>query len=171
MSLYAYCPRCGAILSPVKSSYVCKQCDLSVYENPKAAVAIIFYDEFGKMVLGKRACMPEKGKYDCIGGFLDKSETFEEAALREIAEEAGLKRESYGELMYVGSVHNLYEWKGEQIPVASVYFVAKLVKGAKLNPADDVASVHAFEKDAIPNDLQCAWPGMHDMLKRSSLFI
>ena len=167
MGLYTYCPRCGAHLMSNNSAYVCNKCDLSLYENPKAAVAVIFFDEFGKMIVGKRAFEPEKGKFDCVGGFLDKGETFEEAAIREISEEVGLRRNSYNELRYVGSVHNLYEWKGEQIPVASVYFATTLKRGVSLSPADDIKSIHSFEKGSIPDDAQCAWTGMQDMLKRA----
>lgn len=166
-----YCQKCGFKISRRKDHFVCTACHMSYYDNPKATVAVVFIDSAGRIVLATRAHNPMKGFLDCIGGFLEVGETFEVGATREIEEEAGLNRNEYGPLTYLGSIHNFYDWKGDQISVTSVYFIAKLLNDAQLKPADDVASIVCLRTDELPDDKACAWPGMRDMLVKATQLI
>jgi NADH pyrophosphatase NudC (nudix superfamily) len=135
-----YCTDCGGKLTKNKTAYICQSCSKSYYLNPKAAVAIVLYDDQHRLVFARRAHEPNKGKLDCIGGFLDIDENFEQALSRELKEESGLNMDDISDLRYFGSSHDLYPWEGSAVSVSSVYFIAKLNQGAKLIAADDVAS-------------------------------
>lgn len=55
---------------------------------PVVSVLIIYKD---KILIGKRAEEPAKGKWAFVGGHLEKGETLRQAAIRETREETGLK--------------------------------------------------------------------------------
>jgi len=67
-----------------QTKFVCTQCRRDTYRNPKGAVAILLFDDQGRIALARRAYEPEKGKLDPIGGFLDVGEDFEQAFYREL---------------------------------------------------------------------------------------
>ncbi|MDP7115757.1 MAG: NUDIX domain-containing protein [Candidatus Woesearchaeota archaeon] len=52
----------------------------------------------GKVLMLIRKFDPGKGKLDLLGGFVDKGETIEEAAIREAKEESGLNVKLIGKL-------------------------------------------------------------------------
>ncbi len=64
------------------------------YPRPALTIDIVLFQrvqELYRVLLIKRAQEPFVGKYALPGGFLDISETLEEAAVRELREETGLK--------------------------------------------------------------------------------
>src|SRR3954471_4692180 len=91
-----FCERCGGPLEPrlLKATeperLVCARCSFVHYIDPKVAVGTIISDEQGRIVLVKRAIEPGYGKWVFPGGFIDRGETVEAAALREAREECGL---------------------------------------------------------------------------------
>ena len=88
-----FCARCGGTLESrlLKATeperLVCARCSFVHYIDPKVA---IIADEQGRIVLVKRAIEPGYGKWVFPGGFIDRGETVEAAALREAREECGL---------------------------------------------------------------------------------
>ncbi|MCH8087573.1 MAG: NUDIX hydrolase, partial [Chloroflexi bacterium] len=93
--IYRYCVRCGGelALKLVKAGdperLVCGSCDFIQYLNPRVASgAIVRYEE--KLVLLRREIEPAYGKWVFPGGFVDRGETLEAAAMREAQEEAGV---------------------------------------------------------------------------------
>jgi NADH pyrophosphatase NudC (nudix superfamily) len=92
-----FCARCGGPTEPrlLKATeperLVCTRCGLVHYIDPKVAVVTIISDEKGRIVLVKRAIEPGYGKWVFPGGFIDRGETVEAAALREAREECGLE--------------------------------------------------------------------------------
>lgn len=59
-------------------------------EKPKCGVGILVFKD-GKILLGKRKGSHAAGFYGSGGGHLDYSESLEQAAVREIQEEAGIE--------------------------------------------------------------------------------
>src|SRR4029450_8436265 len=88
--------RCGGTLEPrvLKTTeperLVCVRWSFVHYVDPKVAVGTILTDEQGRIVLVKRATEPGYGKWVFPGGFIDRGETVEAAAVREAREECGL---------------------------------------------------------------------------------
>ena len=161
-----FCNRCGGeLLKESETKFVCTSCRRDTYRNPKGAVAILLFDDNSHIALARRAHEPEKGKLDPMGGFLDVGESFEQALYRELQEETGLTKADVTNVSYLGSAYDEYLWHGDAEPVVSAYFTAKLKKGAKLHPADDVASIEYRKIKDIPDE-ECAWPGLQKMLQK-----
>lgn len=64
--------------------------EVQVETHPRVGVGVMILKE-GKILLGKRKVAHGTGSYAFAGGHLEYMESFEECALREIAEECGLK--------------------------------------------------------------------------------
>ena len=115
---FRFCPRCGAplsrkLLKPTEPErLVCSRCDFVFYLDPKIAVGTIIRSD-GGIVLVRRAIEPGYGKWVFPGGYVDRGEALEAAALREAREESGL------EIRLDGLV-NIYSYAG-RTPVIVVY--------------------------------------------------
>jgi ADP-ribose pyrophosphatase YjhB (NUDIX family) len=88
-----FCSACGARVEhriPPGDSllrYVCKDCGIIHYENPKMVVGCIPEWENG-ILLCRRAIEPRHGLWTVPAGFMENGETTAEGALRETLEEA-----------------------------------------------------------------------------------
>lgn len=92
---YKFCPKCATELIVVdieeKQRQRCPACDFIYWDNPIPVVAAIVEHE-GKVILTRSKGWPEKW-LGVVAGFLEKGETPEAGALREVREELGLDGE------------------------------------------------------------------------------
>lgn len=152
-----FCRRCGAPFDKVKPPvYTCENRH-TIYVSAAPTTGIFFFDDDNNIVLSIRGIEPSRGLLDSIGGFVDDGETFEEAAVREIAEETGLLVNDYGPLTYLTSSAAHYLYEGESRSILSVFFYAKLRTGVTVNAFDDVASIirvplNSIDDKKISND-------------------
>jgi NADH pyrophosphatase NudC (nudix superfamily) len=150
---FVFCPYDGARLEARtekgESLPTCPACRFIDYGNPKPGVSVLV-EEAGRLLLGRRAVDPGKGRWDMLGGFIELGETAEQAAHREVLEEAGLqitlKR-------YLGSF--LAAYGPRRVPVLDFGFMAAPTGGI-LRPASDVAEVRWFPAADLPQDLAFA---------------
>jgi mutator protein MutT len=89
--IFDYCPHCGsnAVTKHDDTRYACRRCGQKIYNNPHAAVAVVFL-RGGEALFSKRGIDPNKGKYDFPGGFIEHGEDPYGACVREVAEETGV---------------------------------------------------------------------------------
>jgi ADP-ribose pyrophosphatase YjhB (NUDIX family) len=149
----------GRVTKKTSAKYDCESCGISHYVNPKAAVAVFIINANNELVLAVRAQEPYKGELDCLGGFLDVGENFEQALIRELKEEVSIGESDLLNVTYVNSVYDDYPWGSMSVPVTSAYYVARLKPGAKLEPNDDVADIKIIPADQV-NVEDFAWDGM-----------
>jgi len=62
-------------------------------ERPKVGIGVMIFKD-GKVLMGKRKNAHGEGEYSFTGGHLEFGETFEECAIRETREEAGIEIEN-----------------------------------------------------------------------------
>jgi 8-oxo-dGTP diphosphatase len=156
---FSFCPCCGGTLERrrLKPSEperpVCTRCGFIFYLDPKVAVGTIIKTAGDKLVLVKRAIEPGYGRWVFPGGYVDRGEPLQAAAVREAREECGL------DVRLEGLV-NIYSYPG-RTPVIVVY--AATVVGGTLAPDDECLETAEFDVAAIPwNDL--AFRSTHDAL-------
>ena len=93
---YRFCPRCGHALTSrcVKPGepyrLCCTGCEFIFYLDPKLAAGVIA-ELNGRVLLLRRAIEPAYGAWVFPGGFVDRGEHPEQAAVREAWEEAGVE--------------------------------------------------------------------------------
>ena len=93
--------------------YVCSQCGVIHYQNPKMVIGSIpvwQHDGETKILLCKRAIEPRYGYWTLPAGFMENNETTAEAACRETVEEAGARIELHQlfSLLNVPHVHQVH---------------------------------------------------------------
>jgi 8-oxo-dGTP diphosphatase len=145
---YRYCPVCGGQLEArvLKATepkrLVCETCGFVFYLDPKLAVGTIITDTEGRIVLVRRAIEPGYGKWVFPGGYVDRGEEVQLAAVREAREECGLE-------VRIERLLNIYSYPG-RAPVIVVY-TARMTGGC-LACDDEGLEARFFEESAIPWD-------------------
>lgn len=156
---YKYCPKCGnelelRFLKPKEPQrLVCKKCGFIFYLDSKVAVGTLILIE-GRILLLKRAIEPGYGKWVFPGGFVDRGETLEAAAIRETLEETNL-------VIRPTSLLSAYSYPGR--PVIVIVYRAEMV-GGEPKPGDETLEVKTFSPDEIPWD-ELAFPSTRDALR------
>jgi ADP-ribose pyrophosphatase YjhB (NUDIX family) len=142
-----YCPSCG---QPVITKEIegqirpyCVTCDRAYFQDPKVAAAVLVENE-GKVLLVKRANVPEKGKWTLPAGFVDAGEDPQEAARRECLEETGLH-------VNIQSLLDVYSGKEHERGADIVILYKGQVEGGSLTASDDAEEVAFFASDEVPS--------------------
>lgn len=121
---YIFCYHCGARLGEtVVEDHLlptCPACGLIIYLNPKVAAGVIIGDDAGGTILLRRAIEPAYGKWTYPGGYVNRGERVEDAAMREAWEEVGLNVALTGLL-------GVYSYEALQVIV--VVYHGKVVDG------------------------------------------
>jgi len=156
---YRYCPRCGnpldsrVLKAGEPSRLVCSACAFVFFLDPKIAAGVVFsYD--GGILLLQRAIHPSYGKWVFPGGYVDRGETLEAAALREVQEESGL---------VVRLTRLLGAYSFPDNPVIVVAYAGD-VMGGSLTIDDESLAIRSFPPAEIPWD-QLAFPSTVQVLK------
>ena len=158
---FRFCPACGGSLEPrlLKAGdpkrLVCTRCEFVFYLDPKLAVGTIIRDEQDRVVLVRRAIEPGYGKWVFPGGYVDRGEQLQAAALREAREETGLE-------VRLDRLLNIYSYPGH-VPIIVVY--AATMVGGCLGCDDEGLEARFFEPDEIPWD-ELAFRSTHEALKQ-----
>jgi ADP-ribose pyrophosphatase YjhB (NUDIX family) len=157
--VFRFCPVCGGGLTekqlkkdePARS--VCTSCGHVLYLDPKV-VACTVVELDGRVLLLKRAVEPEIGKWVLPGGYVDRGEELQAAAIRETEEEAGLRVATDGLL-------GVYSYSGK-IPVVVVYLAHPL--SGKLRTNEECLEAALFAYEEIPWR-QLAFQSTYDALR------
>lgn len=142
---FRHCPVCGETLREVvlkkddRPLPLCGGCGYIVYLDPKV-VACTLVETGGGILLLKRAIEPGKGKWVLPGGFVDRGEPVEAAAVRETWEECGIT-------VRIDHLAGVYSYPNE-IPVVIVY-AASPVSG-DLEAGEECLELKIFPPGDIP---------------------
>ena len=154
---YRFCPVCAGrlekrLLKPVDPErLVCSACSFVFYLDPKVAVGTIIRMEAAtpgaaaqpdRVVLVRRAIEPGFGRWVFPGGYVDRGEPIEVAAVREAREESGLE-------VRLDGLVNLYSYAG-RAPIIIVYAATAI--GGTLCADDECSDAQLFGMDEIPWD-------------------
>lgn len=141
-----FCVRCGAALLRREHQGAvrpgCTACDYVHFFDPKVAAAA-WIEEEGRVLLVRRAVMPQRGLWTIPGGYVDAWEDPASAVVRECAEELGVAVELTGLLDVVA---------GREHPLGAgfVIFYSATLRTRALLPADDVDQAGWFAAHELP---------------------
>jgi 8-oxo-dGTP diphosphatase len=147
---YRFCPHCGSGLGSRLLKHgeperlVCGGCEFIFYLDPKVAAGVLVTHE-GKLVLLRRGIEPRCGTWVFPGGFVDRGEHPEQAAIREAREEAAIE-------VAIRGLHGVYS-DPPGSPVILIVYRADLIAGTP-TAADESLEVGLFTPDQIP------WPDL-----------
>ncbi|VFQ43635.1 NUDIX hydrolase [Desulfoluna butyratoxydans] len=144
-----HCPFCGGLLSrrfvEGRDRLYCEACATPLYENPVPASCVVVVDDEERLLLIKRNVPPKVGMWCLPGGFMELGESPEEAAVRELREEAGIDgrirsllgvttnpNPDYGTVLLMGYL--IRSWTG--VPVAG-----DDADDARFFPLDDLPEI------------------------------
>ena len=126
MGYLEFCSNCGNYNKFGKidgnQRFFCSECDTIHYENPKPTATLIC-PRNNEILLVKRAVDPGKGFLGLPGGFIEKGESPEIAAERELKEETGLAGRAvkilgtcshfntiFGDILLIGLEVEVQDW-------------------------------------------------------------
>ena len=118
---------------------VCRVCQTVHYENPKIIAGCLPVWE-GKLLLCRRAIEPRKGLWNVPAGFMERGESVEEGAIREVWEEAEAVVRNL-------KLHNIFTFK--RFHHVYVQFVGELVDG-KFGVGMESTETRLFTEAEIP---------------------
>jgi 8-oxo-dGTP diphosphatase len=99
-----------------------------------------------KLLLIKRGKMPFKGQWAFPGGFVGIDEELEDAVVRELEEETGLKDVELEQMYTFGKVGR--DPRGRQITIAYIGIVSE--SHTTINGGDDASEAKWFDIDSLP---------------------
>jgi ADP-ribose pyrophosphatase YjhB (NUDIX family) len=146
---FRFCPHCGGAFNARilkegdPARLVCDRCGFVFYLDPKVAVGTIIRTVDHGIVLCRRAIEPGYGRWVFPGGYVDRGEKLEEAAVREAREECGLDVELEG-------LVSLHSYRGKT-PIIIVWAARQV--GGELKVGDEESlEVRAFTAETVPWD-------------------
>jgi ADP-ribose pyrophosphatase YjhB (NUDIX family) len=145
-----FCPNCGGSLTERlletedRPRLVCDQCQHIVYLNPKV-VATAIPERPERLLLIRRAIEPRYGTWTFPGGYMEIDETAEQAALREVEEEVGLK-------VTLGPLVGVYSRPAPEAPGIIVVVFRGLRPRGRVQIGREVLEARWFQPDDIPWD-------------------
>jgi 8-oxo-dGTP diphosphatase len=145
---FRFCPSCGGTLASrsLKSGdpdrLVCNGCGFVFYLDPKVAVGTIIDDGAGRLLLVRRAIEPGYGKWVFPGGYVDRGEPVQRAAVREAREECGLD-------VRLDGLVDIYSYSG-RTPIVIVFAASRI--GGDLAVDDEGLEARWFAPGEVPWD-------------------
>lgn len=142
-----YCAACGEELERRTidgiEREVCPACGRVAYRNPLPVAAAVVLNEKREILLVKRRNEPQRGMWCLPIGFAEMNETIEQAALRELQEETGIRGRVLRLLDTDSHVSGFY---GDLLIVT--FEIA--AEAGELRAGDDAAEVAYFPMDHLP---------------------
>lgn len=138
-----FCIRCGAECEDYEEGGAlrqrCSRCGHIHYQNPYPCIAVLVVNEQGEILLGKRhkkSIYPGKWCLPC--GYIEYGETYLEAALREVKEEAGITSPADG---IINVVSNQFD---NGVNSLVVVLLSHYRGNETLKPGDDIIETGWF---------------------------
>lgn len=145
---FKFCPVCASNLveclkfGAVRPCCSNSECGFVYFLDPKV-VTVVLVEHEGRVLLGKRNINPGWGKWSFPGGYVNRGERVEEAAIREVKEETNLD-------IKLDSLLGVFSEEGN--PVVLLVYQAQLVgEVSEMRPQEEeVMELGFFGLDEIP---------------------
>lgn len=142
---YRFCPRCAGQLEARRLKpgepprLRCPACGFVFYLDPKVAACTIFMIDGGILLL-RRSIEPRIGKWVFPGGFVDRGESVDAAAVRETFEECRVR-------VSLSGILDAYSFPGQDVVV--IVYAAHPLAGTP-QVGDECSEVRLFAPEELP---------------------
>ncbi len=118
---------------------------------------------------GKSLFIKRRGKWDLPKGKLDKGETFQDAAIREVQEECGLSEIEINTPLL--STYHTYYIENQLILKKTFWFEMSYNKKENPKPQleEDITEIKWFDKVEMPNIIENTYGSILDVMRYSNL--
>ena len=161
---FEFCPRCATPQpepSRTADPFRCAACGFILYFNAGSAVAGMILDDRGRLLFIRRAREPGKGRLAMPGGFVDAAEGAEEALVREVREEVGLRLR---DITYFASYPNRYPYAGVTYGTLDLFFMCGTDDPSRAAAHDGVSAVEWLDPQWVAED-EIAFESMKEALR------
>jgi len=115
-------------------------CGYAWYRDPKVAVGVVVTDAAGRILLVQRNHDPRMGAWAFPSGFADAGEVLEDAAAREVREEAGVE-------VRIDALLGVYSEAGD--PVIFIAYAGSITGGTPA-AGEEASAVAFYDASALP---------------------
>jgi ADP-ribose pyrophosphatase YjhB (NUDIX family) len=136
------CPRCGNQLTHAEGRVDCDACGFVLYAHSAVTSSALPEDGNRRVLLARRAIEPAKGKWDCVGGFLEEGEHPLDGLRREVREETGLE-------FVPGRFLGIWMGRYDGRATLNLFWAGALAAGEP-EPHDDIAELRWFAANEVP---------------------
>ncbi len=142
LQTHKFCGQCGSSMHLVnwELAALCHKCGHRCYPRINPCVLIAVVNSKNQLLLA-RSARHKSGFFSILAGFVESAETLEQAAVREVAEEVGVR---IGNLQYVGS----QPWPFPHSLMTA--FIADYQGGELCCQPDEIEEAHWFDLDKLP---------------------
>jgi 8-oxo-dGTP diphosphatase len=155
---FCFCPLCRSPLTEQKLEdrrrSVCPACGWIHYLNPAPCAAALVFSREGGILLVRRGVEPGLGLWGLPSGFIEIEETPEQACLRELEEETGLRGEIAGLLGVYAQESSVYV----NVLIVGYHVLAS----GEPRPGSDSLEAVYFDRGSLP---EVAFPSHRDMIR------
>jgi 8-oxo-dGTP diphosphatase len=141
-SEFTYCPHCSQTLQVQRVAAIgrsrCPNCGWIQYRNPTVGVAVVLIEQ-DRLLIGMR----RDGGWCIPCGHVEWDESVEEAAVREMEEETGIRVELDGVISVKSNFHDI------ERQTVGIWFRGHRVSGAPV-PGDDLVKLAFVTRDKLP---------------------
>ncbi len=139
-----FCQQCGSELVQREIEGAdrpyCERCGSPVFFDPKLAAVVLTAID-GKLLMVRRGVEPQMGRWAFPSGYVDRGESVETAACREVLEETGM-------IVEVERMLGVYSRDGRDVVL--IAFAAR-VTGGEMKAGHDAQEVGLFAPEDLTN--------------------
>jgi NAD+ diphosphatase len=139
---HTHCPRCGAVTTPIMAGHA-RHCPVDGSDHfPRVdpAVIMLVTDDDDRCLLARNRSWPP-GRVSILAGFVEPGESLEQAVIREVREETGLRA---SEIRYLGS----QPWPMPQSLMAGFRAGARGAQHIRVDE-EEIAEARWFTRDQL----------------------